>query len=113
MNVILSVIDHSNQTQEFRTAAFPVVVGRSSEADVTLTDRWVSRRHCVIDQRDGRLVVRDLGSKHGTLVNHALVEECPLLPGDKLGLGLSTIVAQYEMADGELAHHRSRATCDA
>lgn len=43
-----------------------VIVGRGSEADVRIDDRDVSRRHCEIVIRSDGIVVRDLGSTHGT-----------------------------------------------
>jgi pSer/pThr/pTyr-binding forkhead associated (FHA) protein len=42
------------------------------------------------------LLVRDLGSKHGTFVNDGQVTESVLKPGDKLNIGLTTLVAAYE-----------------
>ncbi len=66
---------------------FPVVVGRSDEADVCLGDAWVSRSHCEIDVVDDSLVVRDLGSRNGTFVNGSRIEVSPLLPGDELMVG--------------------------
>ena len=65
------------------------------EADVRVRDQWVSRRHCQLDLRDGVLVVRDLGSKHGTWVNHRRVEEATVLPGDELNIGVTTLRADY------------------
>jgi pSer/pThr/pTyr-binding forkhead associated (FHA) protein len=77
---------------------FPMVIGRSPDADIRLDDRWVSRRHCELEMIAGCLFVRDLGSKHGILVNDMPVEESPLQPGDTLNVGLSTIVPAYETA---------------
>jgi pSer/pThr/pTyr-binding forkhead associated (FHA) protein len=74
---------------------FPVMLGRSPDAEVHLCDPWVSRRHCQIDAVDGRLWVRDVGSRHGTLVNDAPVKESPLMPGDILSMGLSTFCVDY------------------
>lgn len=73
----------------------PAVLGRSSDSQVTVEDQWVSRRHCELDEVDGVLVVRDLGSKHGTYVNGMRVAEAPLLPEDKLTVGLTSFVAVY------------------
>lgn len=45
----------------------PAVVGRS-DADLAVRGGSVSRRHCEIDRRGAAVVVRDLGSRNGTLV---------------------------------------------
>ena len=49
-----------------RLNKYPVLLGRSESADIRLDDRWLSRNHCEIDVTDGELIIRDLGSKHGT-----------------------------------------------
>lgn len=80
----------------------PVVLGRGARADIRLSDRTLSRRHCEIDRVSSTLVVRDLGSKNGTRVNRAHVSEAVLMPGDKLTLGACTFVVSYEQHPGEL-----------
>lgn len=75
---------------------FPVVIGRSAEADLRLSDCWVSRRHCEIDVVGDTLVVRDLNSRHGTFVNGRSVREVHLLPGDRLTVGLTSLLAEYK-----------------
>jgi pSer/pThr/pTyr-binding forkhead associated (FHA) protein len=75
--------------------SLPLTFGRSVDADIRLDDGWVSRYHCEIDQRDGLLVVRDLNSSHGTLVNGSPIEEATLQPGDRLSIGISTFVVAY------------------
>lgn len=98
MKVRLFVHRQIDETEEVIVERFPLVIGRSPEADITLDDRWVSRRHCELQLRDGELVVRDLESKHGILVNDSPVSEARLQPGDTLSVGLSTVVAAYEDA---------------
>ena len=70
----------------------PLVIGRSHEAAIRVQNRWVSRRNCEIVRIDGSLVVRDLGSKNGTLVNGQHVTEASLTPGDRLTVGMTTFV---------------------
>ena len=64
-----------------------------------MEDQWVSRRHCELNELNGILVVRDLGSKHGTYINGMRVSEAPLLPEDKLTVGLTSFVACYRGSD--------------
>jgi pSer/pThr/pTyr-binding forkhead associated (FHA) protein len=68
----------------------PIVVGRSLSVDAPVPDAMVSRRHCELDCRDGRLVIRDLGSTNGTIVNGRPIDaDCELEPGDVVLLGVS------------------------
>ena len=70
----------------------PVTVGRAQAADLIVTDRWVSRRHCQLYQSDGEIVVRDLESTHGTFLNGKRVTEAVLRPGDEIRIGLTSLV---------------------
>ncbi|MDX1947438.1 MAG: FHA domain-containing protein [Pirellulaceae bacterium] len=87
---------------------FPLEMGRGEAADIRIDDRWLSRRHCRIDCGDEGLVVRDLGSRHGTYVNGQAISECKLLPGDELCIGLSHFVAEYAEDDAYVPAARSR-----
>lgn len=82
---------------------FPMIIGRGSEVDIHVEDRWGSRRHCEITEVDGALMVRDLGSTHGTLVNGVLQEESRLEIGDQLTVGLSTLVVSAVPSSGASA----------
>ena len=65
-----------------------VVIGRSAQCQVIAGDNGVSRRHCEIVVGPNRLIVRDLGSRHGTLVDgHRVTGESPLRPGAVIELG--------------------------
>jgi pSer/pThr/pTyr-binding forkhead associated (FHA) protein len=75
---------------------FPAEMGRGMDVAVRIDDRWLSRRHCRLEFDDGVLVVRDLGSRHGTFVNGQRITDAKLLPGDELCIGLSHFVADYD-----------------
>jgi pSer/pThr/pTyr-binding forkhead associated (FHA) protein len=51
-----------------------VLVGRDPDAGLVLGDPRVSGRHAELTVRQGRVVVRDLGSTAGTFVNGQRVE---------------------------------------
>lgn len=63
----------------------PVVIGR--EAEFTLDDSEVSRRHAQVFVAGKALVIEDLGSSNGTWVNARRVERAVLQPGDVITLG--------------------------
>jgi pSer/pThr/pTyr-binding forkhead associated (FHA) protein len=91
---------------EIPLTQLPLRMGRSVDADVCVDDRWVSREHCQIDEADGELTVRDLGSKHGTFVNGRAVSLAELRPGDELSIGLSRFIVRTENNGGELVLRR-------
>ncbi len=61
--------------------------GRRSECDVRVTGADVSRQHAELLNRDGKIILRDAGSKFGTFVNGEKITERELKPGDSIGLG--------------------------
>ena len=72
---------------------FSLVVGRSAEADVRLSDPGASRRHARLVSAGGVLAVEDLGSRSGTFVNGARIEgPAALAPGDRVRLGHAELV---------------------
>jgi hypothetical protein len=68
-----------------------LTIGRSPDNDLVLADGRVSRHHARISSRAGRLVLTDLGSTNGTLVNGARVTEIVLGFGDELAMGTTRI----------------------
>ena len=64
----------------------PVVVGRDPRCDARLDSIRVSRIHCCLTEGDGQVVVQDLGSTNGILVNGRLVESGWLQVGDELSI---------------------------
>jgi pSer/pThr/pTyr-binding forkhead associated (FHA) protein len=68
------------------------VVGRDPAHDWLLTDPRVSRMHCRLYAQGGLLLVQDLGSTAGTLLNGAAITRVmPLRRGDVLRLGQTEV----------------------
>lgn len=94
------LFDARHGEREIPLERLPVLMGRGPEAEVQVLDRFASRRHCEISERDGALFVRDLGSKNGCFVNGHCADESSLRSGDTLSVGATTFVVFYE-APGE------------
>jgi FHA domain/zinc-ribbon domain len=62
-------------------------IGRSPECGIFLDDVTVSRKHAVLEQRDDRWLIEDLGSLNGTFVNRERVESAELGDGDEIQIG--------------------------
>lgn len=87
--------DMWSPTLEFSVGEFPCVIGRNGESDIQVDDRWVSARHCELCHVDGELTVRDLRSRHGTLVNGQRASRTVLQPGDTLTVGVRSFRISY------------------
>ncbi|MDH3253692.1 MAG: SpoIIE family protein phosphatase [Acidobacteriota bacterium] len=69
-----------------------LVIGRSSDCDLILDDRYLSRRHARILRRGEAWLVEDLGSRNGTLLNGRRIEEpSPLTRHDIVQLSASVL----------------------
>src|SRR4029077_7327310 len=64
-----------------------VIVGREASAGVSVDDESVSKMHARIDRDRGGLIVTDLKSRNGTLVNDEAVLQSPLESGDTVQFG--------------------------
>ncbi len=66
----------------------PFHIGRQPESDLIIRDSRVSRAHSRILVEDGRYVLEDCGSRHGTLVNGKKVKRHPLANSDRIEFGV-------------------------
>jgi pSer/pThr/pTyr-binding forkhead associated (FHA) protein len=96
MKVKLIGLDDCGPKIRLVLSKLPVVIGRNPEADVRVDDRWISRVHCEISEINGTLIVRDLDSRNGTLVNGQYIKEAHLMPGDRLTVGLTSFEVNYK-----------------
>ena len=81
-------------------AAEGLVIGRSPDCALTLTDPTVSRHHAVLRREGGRWVVADLGSSNGTRVNGWRVRQATVATGDELMLGGVRLVLDAARSPG-------------
>jgi len=96
MEVELTPVDSSTENRRIVLDKLPVMIGQSPDAGIHLDDHLVSRHHCEINVSKGTLVVRDLGSMLGTFVNGLNVTRALLMPGDKLTVGVTSFLVDYE-----------------
>jgi adenylate cyclase len=74
-------------------------LGRHPNNSIQLLDKIVSKEHCILEQRDGGFVLRDLGSLNGTYVNGERVRgEMMIRHGDEIALGSTR--ARYDDGHG-------------
>lgn len=86
--------------ERFVLPSQPAVIGRTPPAAIVLDDTTVSRRHCQLSRIDGHVVLEDLGSTNGTLLNGApLAAPKPLEDGDVVRIGGHELHYQRHSAD--------------
>jgi hypothetical protein len=73
-----------------------VLVGRSRECDVTVSDPNVSRRHIELRRGDGGWTAVDLGSTNGMKVNGRRIGHAELNPGDRITIGVTDLTFELD-----------------
>ena len=79
-----------------------VRVGTDAGNDLVLGDDTVSRRHLELERGPRGVLVRDLGSRNGTLLEGRSVLQAWLLPGDRLALGQTRLQLRLDAGEAEL-----------
>ncbi|KOP83449.1 FHA domain-containing protein [Cytobacillus solani] len=100
---------HKGQAEDFAyiSEGKSLLIGRASQhskVDFKLYNDFVSREHCRIHMKGGKLHIEDLGSKHGTAVNEMELvpnEPCYIEPGDKITL-IHGLIELYICIDNEV-----------
>jgi DNA-binding NtrC family response regulator len=114
--VLLYAGEYASLPAAWPLARGTTVIGRDASADIVLPVTAVSRRHAEITKQAGEFVVRDLGSRNGTLVNGHPVSEDTLEPLDELRIGDAVLKLVAEgsedyagyRVDGALIGHATR-----
>lgn len=95
----LAVIDGPDAGQVFRMEKPRVVIGRSS-ADLILNDAESSRAHAAVEAREMTIILEDLGSTNGTLIDGAKIAgQVEILNQSEFQVGSSILM--LIITDGE------------
>jgi pSer/pThr/pTyr-binding forkhead associated (FHA) protein len=94
MDARLVVVGGDSKATEIKLR-LPATLGRGRDATLTVPHPLVSRQHCEIFEKDGFLVVRDLGSLNGTFIGDERITEAVLHDGELLTIGTVTFRAVY------------------
>ncbi|HMJ12525.1 MAG TPA: sigma 54-interacting transcriptional regulator [Polyangiaceae bacterium] len=80
------------------------VIGREASADLSLPVPAVSRRHAELSWVDGEFVLRDLGSRNGTLLDGASISSVALEHASEIRIGDAILKFVEKHADGYAAY---------
>lgn len=85
--VTLVVLDGPHRGAQYPIRREKTVIGRSSEAELTMDEDTLSRKHAAVVFRGGTFYLEDLGSANGTLVDGKKIREHELRHGDRFNMG--------------------------
>jgi hypothetical protein len=83
----LVAVNGSLKGHDFRLRDGKNMIGTAADADVVLTDQYMSARHAVIRHEDGVFMIVDLDSTNGTFVNDNRVSKEEIIDNDRVRLG--------------------------
>jgi diguanylate cyclase (GGDEF)-like protein len=69
-----------------------LIVGRGEQSDIFIDDEDVSRSHAKVEVTADAILLKDLGSTNGTLVNGRKITERRLEDGDRIQIGNLTVL---------------------
>ena len=84
----LVVVDPGGNRVRVPLDPLPFHIGRQPESNLILRDSRASRTHSLIVEDEGRYVIEDCNSRHGTFVNSARISRRPLENGDRIEFGV-------------------------
>ncbi len=98
MDVRLIYIGSNGQRREVHLNNGIVSLGRAEECQMRIPADTVSRRHCQIEVSGKEVVLTDMGSSNGTVVNDQKVvdDDVVLKAGDKITVGPATFIVQID-----------------
>jgi predicted component of type VI protein secretion system len=86
LSLVVAAGVHQGKAIPIPTPQF--LIGRDPSCQLRPASEVVSKRHCAVLVRDGKILVRDFGSTNGTFVNNEPVaEEVEVKDGDRLKVG--------------------------
>ena len=85
----------------------PIIVGRGPGVDLALLDERLAQRHCIFVPHEQSVVLQDLRSQNGTMLNDRRVDNAARLhEGDHIFVG-GTILKFSARGGAELRYHAS------
>jgi len=93
---VFTVMEGNDQGRQFIGATPELRIGRQPENHICLRDPKISRFHALVKIKDSCLIIKDLQSTNGTLVNNVRTRRCKLQSGDLIKLGDTIIKVTLE-----------------
>lgn len=99
MKASLKVVGGKNDGREIGIKVPKFIIGRGEKAHLRPSSDLVSRHHCAIRVRDGKVTIEDLKSRNGTYVNGEKIKSVHVAKsGDKLRIGRLQLEMVIDMA---------------
>ncbi|MDR2582515.1 MAG: FHA domain-containing protein [Fibromonadaceae bacterium] len=89
----ISVLYPEESRQTLQIPENGLLIGRSPDCDLCLTDEFVSIKHCKFFFENGELFIEDQGSTNGTFIDGTQVEKkSSLKEGQGIQIGVTEMI---------------------
>jgi phosphoserine phosphatase RsbU/P len=96
----LVVVEPNGMRRDVAITASPFRIGRQVGNELTLRDSRVSRHQAQIVDVEGKSILEDMGSSHGTFVNGEKIVRHELKPSDRIDFGVADSYHVIYVGDG-------------
>jgi len=93
---VFTVIEGIDRGRQFIGATPELRIGRQAENHICLRDPKISRFHALIKLKDSHLIIKDLQSTNGTMINDTKIVRSKLNSGDLIKMGDTVIRVTQE-----------------
>jgi two-component system cell cycle response regulator len=97
----LVVLAGDRMGEMFGLTAGTTAIGRGLQVEVRINDEGISRTHALIVQEGDVFYLSDAGSTNGTFVGGVKIDRYPLLEGDRIQLGATSVLKFTYRDDNE------------
>lgn len=85
------IVEYAGVSKTYNLTEEAMILGRLKTSGIPIREENVSREHCRIEKRGDQYVIRDLGSRNGTVINGHKVVEHVLAHGDSIRIGRASL----------------------
>mgnify|MGYP006293155315 CR=1 FL=1 len=78
-----------------------IVIGSSDGADLHIDDEGVAPNHAILNNKEGKATLLDLGASGGTRVNRVPIQHCYVTARDEIQVGSFTLKIKFVQARAE------------
>lgn len=93
---VLIIVGGPGAGKKLPLVPMTMTVGREHDNNIELKDEDVARYHARISFQRGQYILQDLESSSGTWVNDERISEAILKQGDKIRVGATEMVIDFE-----------------
>jgi pSer/pThr/pTyr-binding forkhead associated (FHA) protein len=91
LEVYISILNSSGERKVLKLPDFPIRIGRTDDNHITVPDDLCSSKHLMISKTQDSVLIKDLNSKNGVVLNGIKILSQKMYIGDSVKIGSTEI----------------------